>query len=559
MKENLQAIINRRFSRRSFLKGLGITSAIGLLPRIAKAVEEKPNDYQVLISWGDPLFSTAEPFNPRFQKLEQQLQAFGYNNDFTAYIPLNNSNTNGLLCVNHEYSIAELMFPNSPKKEQVSEKQVEIEMASVGHSIFEIEKKGEKWQVKKDSKYNRRINAYDTKIDFSGYAAGSTRLKTSYDKTGKKGIGTFGNCSGGKTPWGTILIAEENFDDFFEGNDENLLEFKNYTNYGIGKKSSRYAWSQYVARFNLQKERNEANKYGYIIEINPLDPNSTPIKRTSLGRFKHEAATITISKDSKVVVYMGDDEENEYLYRFVADGIYDPLKPAKNILDKGTLFVAKFFDNGSLEWLPLKYGQNGLDEKNGFFSQADVLIEARRAGDTVGATELDRPEDVETNPITGKTYLALTNNKERQKKLPASLSALPNKLGHIVEISYPSGNHSDKIAQWNIFLVGSDELANPDNFAFNNKGEMFVATDGMEKTVGKPDGLFKIDGKIAYRLYSAPTGAEVCGPEFTPNGENLFIAVQHPGEGSTYQKPSSRFPDFKSDMPPRPSVIVLNS
>jgi hypothetical protein len=435
---------------------------------------------------------------------------------------------------------------------------------------------------------NRRITM-NTPMRISGPAAGHPRLQTHADPTGTRVLGTLNNCAGGNTPWGTVITAEENFNSYFGGAAaETGPEAAAYRRYGISRDAT-YAWGRHFDRFNLDKEPNEPNRFGWIVEYDPYDPNSVPVKRTALGRFKHEGATHAISHDGRVAFYSGDDERFDYLYKFVTARPWNPNDRAANrdLLDDGTLYVAKFEERGVMRWLPLVFGQGPLTEANGFRSQADVVIEARRAADLLGATPMDRPEDVETNPANGRVYVMLTNNSRRtaQQVGPANPRA-NNVHGHVVEVIPPGAgtsrvDHTAVEARWEIFLMGgkpgidagaryhratSDNgwLSCPDNVAFDSKGRIWISTDGAPENAGIADGLWAADtaghGRALTRLFfQAPTGAEVCGPRFTPDDRTLFLAIQHPGEdtGSTFERPSTRWPDFKEGEPPRPSVVAI--
>ncbi|MQX36385.1 PhoX family protein [Roseospira navarrensis] len=616
------AIIESRLSRRDALKGAaasvavaGTATAIGtsLFSRTAHAAggstltfSPLPHGYdenshvadgyaaQTLIRWGDPVVPGAPAFDVTNQTAEAQAQQFGYNNDYVGFMPLpmgSDSSDHGLLCVNHEYTNPDLMFPGSPASEDLTAEQVAIEMAAHGHTVVEIKREGGPWSVVADSPYNRRITTSGTEMMLTGPAAGHDRLKTSADSTGTKVIGTLNNCAGGKTPWGTVLFAEENFHGYFMGDAEQTDEARNYKRYGVP--GGWYVWGKYDDRFDINKEQNEPNRFGWMVEFDPYDASSTPKKRTALGRFKHEGATTVLNKDGRVVVYTGDDQRFDYVYKFVSAGTFNPDDRAANmdLLDEGTLSVGRFDADGTLEWMPLVHGEGPLTAENGFNSQADVLIETRRAADLLGATPMDRPEDVEPNPVTGVVYMMLTNNtKRKDDQTDAANPRAVNAHGHVIEMIPPgtaadgdgaNADHAATTFTWDIFLLAGDPadaeagamyggdlveggwLSCPDNLAFDSKGRIWISTDGGPKS-GIADGVWGSDvsgpGRaLTRRLYACPAGAELCGPEFTPDDTTYFAAVQHPGDekGSTFETPVTRWPDFQEGMPPRPSVQVI--
>ncbi len=333
-------------------------------------------------------------------------------------LPIGSRNSDhGVLCSNHERNVPQLMFPGMTEKDvpKMTKDQAEVEMASQGHTFFEIKREGRAWKVVTDSQFNRRFTPFNAEFRVAGPAAGHARLKTAADPQGLKVIGTLNNCAGGKTPWGTVLSGEENLHNYFTGDASKGSEANAWKRYGINGRG-RYVWGNYHDRFNLDKEPNETNRFGWIVEMDPYDPKSTPVKRTAMGRFKHEGATTAVSHNGQVAVYSGDDERFEYVYKFVTKGKFDPRnrRANMNLLDEGTLHAAKFEENGRMRWLPLVFGENGLTPANGFNSQADVVIEARRAADLVGATPMDRPEDIEPNPLTGRVYVVLTYNERRK-------------------------------------------------------------------------------------------------------------------------------------------------
>ena len=597
-------------SRRTMLKGMAAGSAYGLfgcatatvgggegsaaptfteVPRSTGEGIQVPAGYnaQVLLRQGDPIRPGAPEYNPATQTGEQQEQQFGTDPDFISFMPLpygSNSSTRGLLGVNHENHRAPICFPGSPK--QLSRQQVEVQMAAQGFSITEVAKEGNQWRVVKDSRYNRRISA-NAPMRISGPAAGHERMRTNADPTGTRSFGTFNNCAGGTTPWGTMLTAEENVQNYFSGDASKGPEAAARKRYAISGKGRYADWGRYVDRFNLDKEPNEHNRFGWIVEIDPYDPNHTSVKRTALGRCAHECATHAISHDGRIAIYSGDDSRMEFVYKFVTEGRYDPKNREANrdLLDRGTLYAARFEANGKMRWLPLVHGQGPLTAANGFNSQADVVIEARRAGTLLGATPMDRPEDVQPHPTTGNIYVVMTYNERRTAgQVDAANPRAENRWGHIVEIMPPRVNgkpdHAATECDWGFFIVAGDpskpeqraRYANPpsangwvcapDNVAFDPKGRIWISTDGQEDAGGFNDSLYAATTSGPTRgatrcFFTGPEGAEICGPEFTPDGKTLFLSIQHPGEGSTYDKPSTRWPDFRPDLPPRGSVLAI--
>ncbi|MEG3638540.1 PhoX family protein [Magnetococcus sp. PR-3] len=623
----LSDIIEGRLSRRNALKGLmggGAVVAMSSLPGVAWACDDDEEalpeidptsfnfrrlddeiqhthrvadgyEVQTLLRWGDPVLADAPPFDPENQTAEAQKKQFGYNNDFVTFMPLpvGSQNANhGLLCVNHEFTKSRMMFPEELRDSDLPEdvkRVADVEMAAHGHSVVEIRRQGvgKPWEVVTRSRYNQRLTALETKIRISGPAAGHVDLQTQEDPTGQLCIGTLNNCAGGVTPWGTVLLGEENINHYFGGDPQMTDHPSRYTIMGIQGRSS-HRWSEVYARFDIEQTPNEPNRFGWVVEVDPYDPTARPVKRTALGRFKHEGATCTVLPDGRVALYSGDDTAGEFLYRFVTRDRWNATSRQANrdVLDHGTLSVAKFEEDGFISWIPLVHGQQGLEADQGFQSQADVLIQTRRAARVVGATPLDRPEDVQVNPYSGRLYVALSNNYKRQKSDAVNPRA-PNIYGHILELTPPMAAGPDHGADryiWNILLMGGplDEksgsaynayteqfgnwLAGPDNFSFDRRGRMWIATDqgGAQIKRGHADGLFACDlqgmGRaLPKRLFSCPMGAEMCGPAFTPDDRTLFLAVQHPGEASgvTYENPVTRWPDFKETMPARPSVVAV--
>ncbi|WP_240197160.1 PhoX family protein [Nonomuraea lactucae] len=552
----------------------------------------------VVVRWGDPVLPGAPAFDFDNQTAEAQAKQFGYNCDFVTLFPMGRDR--GLLWVNHEYTTEALMFRGYKGGGTATEEQIKIAMAAHGGSVVEIERvRGTgQWKLVTGGRrrYNRRVTVH-TPMRFSGPAAGSDLLKTAADPAGARPVGMLNNCAGGTTPWGTVLTAEENFDQYFvNGGKVPAPQLPYISRYTIptGVSSSSRRFDRIEERFDLAKHPNEVNRFGWIVEIDPFDPDSTPVKRTALGRFKHEAAPTTLSRDGRLVVYMGDDARFEYVYKFVSKNRYIPGFDRHNrrLLDEGTLYVARFtgdspkteidgtgklpsdgaFD-GSGEWIPLVSGDRSYVDG---MTAAEVLVYTRVAADKVGATKMDRPEDVERNPVTGGVYIALTNNTNRTAAQVDEANPRPsNKHGHVLEIVERRDDAAELAFAWSLPLVCGDPndpatyfagydktkvspISCPDNVAFDRAGNLWISTDG--NALGTNDGLFAMPVRGRERghlrqFLTVPVGAETCGPLVTEDRRSVFVAVQHPGEvdGATPDSPASRWPDGAQ---PRPSVAV---
>lgn len=544
----------------------------------------------VLISWGDPLHANMPGFDFANQTVAAATRQFGYNNDYLAYLPMNptqQESDHGLLVVNHEYPLPWLMWPDLEKEtaaSRMSREQVDVSMAAVGLSVLEVKRRDGQWQVVGDSDYNRRISMF-TPIDIRGPARGHERMRTADDPDGSTVIGTHDNCNGGVTPWGTVLSGEEGSADFFKGDfrlspDRDHLERYYYDAQSL---TGDYGWPRFHPRLDFEQEMNEPNRFEWIVEVDPFDPESQPVKRTALGRFAHEGAHTVLNADGRVVVFMADDWEFEYLYRFVTEGKFDPADRSanKHLLDDGTLSVARFSEQGSLEWLPIRFGEGPLTEANGFTDQGDVMIQTRRAADLLGATPMDAPEGFISNPVTGVLYVALTQNRDRtldQVNGPNPRSG--NEFGHLLELSVPATRNGqpDYAANrfsWSLMLLCGDRsdaapfhkdtakhsrFTDPDNLAVDPSGRLWVCTDDGN---GSRDALYVLetsgpDKNLSRRFYMPPLESECCSPAFTPDGRTLFLSVQHPGEEATaLDNVVTTWPNRKAGEPPRPSVIVI--
>jgi hypothetical protein len=532
-------------------------------------------DAKVLIRWGDAVLGGAPAFAPDAKTPEAQSAQFGMNNDFIGFFPMpwnSNNSVHGLLAVNHEYASTKVFYAGKTP-DTVTETDVRAEMASLGLSVIEVRKAGDEWQVVENSPYARRVTPM-TPMRISGPVAGHPRVRTSADPMGVGVLGTIANCAGGKTPWGTVITAEENYHNFFRGAPPaDHPEAAALAKVGI-KGDVKSLWGKYETRFDSGVEPNEANRFGYMVEFDPYDPSSVPVKRTHLGRFRHEAASIVINGDGRVVAYMGEDRDGGALLRFVSNGRYSHVMSkteAGALLDDGVLSVARFGER-ALKWVPLTAGKNGLES---YASIADVLIEAQGAAELAGATPMDRPEDMEVNPVNGFVYVNLTRGASRTVPDAANPRA-GNQDGHVLELIPPRGDHTAMSFEWNVLMLAGTAasgarygrgtrtvMSGPDNMAFDPKGRLWIATDNdrwEDKATPIPNGLFacEVSGKGRARLkffYNVPSGAELCGPEFTPDGRTLFVAVQHPDFSKTPEK--GNWPDWTPGLPPRASVVAI--
>lgn len=541
--------------------------------------------YEVLVSWGDPIFPDAPVFDPAGKTpASAQEQQFGDNNDGMSFFPIDENR--GVLAINNEYINPELMFAHEGKA--MTAEDVKTAQAAHGVSIIEVVKQDSRWVLDKAGKLNRRITAI-TAMDLTGPAAGHALMKTSADATGTRVLGTMNNCANGQTPWGTYLTCEENFNNYFGTADASFKPTELMQRYGIEVEEKRYQWNKFDERFDIAKSPNEMNRFGWVVEIDPMDPASTPKKRTALGHIKHENAALVVNSDGRVVVYMGDDERGEYLYKFVSSGKYKADDKAANahLLDEGTLYVAKFSSSnnelkGKGEWLELSYGKNGLTAEKGFADQGEVLIKTRQAATTVGGTTMDRPEWVAVHPNNNTVFCTLTNNKNRGKKDNQPIDGVnpraENPYGHIVRWMPSNADHTASSFDWDLFVLAGNPTVNkegllagsanitvenmfnsPDGLGFDKDGRLWIQTDGNYKNEKEFAGMGNnqmlcadpTTGEIR-RFLTGPIACEVTGLSFTPDYKAMFVGIQHPGEDLI----PSHFP-AGGDSKPRSSVLVI--
>ena len=535
-------------------------------------------------AWGDPI-SDGPTFKPDASNSaqDQAVQAGMHHDGMTFFSlpPGSNNSDHGLLVMNHEYLDQRLLFPDAMKT-WTAEKLVKAQNA-VGVSVIEIKREGLQWQIVRPSKYARRITSR-TVMSISGPARGSPLMQTAADPNGVEVFGTNSNCANGFTPWGTYLTCEENIHNHFAM--PSGRRSPQQARYRLPTRSG-YRWHEFDERFNADLHPNEFNRFGWVVEIDPFDPQSKPVKRTALGRCAHESAFHAVAKDGRVVIYTGDDARFEYIYKFVSRDPYNPNNRAANrdLLDHGTLYVGKFNDDGSGAWLPLVQGRNGLTAVNGFADQGDVLVHARLAAEQVGATPMDRPEWIVIHPQTGEVYASLTYNAERGAAgKPARDAANPrdnNLFGQIIRWRESGGNAASTTFNWDLFVIAGDPahaqpaqrgnikgdaFACPDTLRFAPDGTLWIGTDigipgrGEYANLGNNQ-LLAVDGMSGEirRFLTGPRGCEITGLTFTPDGKAAFLNIQHPGEFSEARdgSPISTWPSAAAGARPRSATIVI--
>lgn len=683
MGEYFGNVLARAMNRRDVLKGaifsgagVFLLSSSGGSSTTAKSLSPQPlsfrtiypnNDdkitipegfeHNVVIRWGDALdngpnldWNKIRNEGPSDSYVDRQKNCFGYNCDFVGY--LRTSDGKHLLVVNHEYCNPEIMFrvpflssTGTVNQNRPTTNESLLMLEAHGLSVVEIRRKSDgSWEYVKGSRYNRRITG-STRCEITGPARGHKLMKTYYDPDGTLVYGTLNNCAAGKTPWGTVLTCEENFHSYFGGNRNNInlqtpeetgLVRSIHQRYGVPGSSAPYYGFMNLTyegkrRFHIEDEPYESFRFGWVVEVDPMNPNRAPIKRTALGRMKHEAATYAIAPNNKVVIYMGDDERFEYIYKFITKGTYNPNNRQANmdLLDEGELYVAKFNDNGTGEWILIarceksqgSYSITVNDRLPDLFKIDPVLcfINTRGAADLLGATMMDRPEDIEWNPVTKSAWVALTSNDRRgnpdrrvgrwtatpQGTIPNYVvevsqrtdGANPrpiNYMGHVLEIMEDNGDPSAKTFRWRIpilcgvpgatdptkrlIIYGQEAssqvppISAPDNFVIDRLGNVWIATDGNpnRNRLSKNDGVYVLNPmtRELKMFLSGVPGCEICGPEFSDDWKTFFCAIQHPGEAGEdggSNDPISRWPYNNPNNPndpnnisvPRPSVIAV--
>lgn len=517
---------------------------------------------QVLAAWGEPIGAAGLPAGAPAWKpdasntaAEQALQ-MGMHHDGLHYVPLDGARR-GLLAMNHEY-VDDGLLHTDGHKNWTAEKVAKAQAAH-GIAVVEVEQREGGWQMVRPSRYARRITA-TTPHAVGGPAAGHRLMRTAADPEGRRVLGTFANCASGMTPWGTYLSGEENFQGYFRTADQPTVHERRF---GLRARSW-YAWAEHDERFDTVRHPHEANRFGWIVEVDPMDPNSVPVKRTALGRAAHEGAWVAVTKDGRAVVYSGEDARFEYIYKFVSR---DRIRPAGNglsqaranatLLDHGTLYVARFDADGRGRWLPVVAGQGPLTPEQGFADQGEVVVKARQASDLLGATKMDRPEWLAIDPASGWVYCTLTNNSQRgtegQPAVDAANPRARNVMGQIIRWK-EDGDFDGEGFAWNhLMLAGDpantrpeaqgnvqgDPFGSPDTIAFCPRGLLWIGTDMSTGAMHKGElqnfgnnQLLACDPASGQtrRFLTGPVNCEITGASWTPDGRTLFVNVQHPGE-----------------------------
>ena len=630
------AVVEARYGRRGVLKG-GVAAAvtslmgtsflsspaaadagkgpeIGFQPVPVAAIDEVvvPEGYSThaILEFGEPITGTMPAYAVGNTGDEQAMQV-GSHHDGMHFFPIDGSSTDGLLVMNHEYIeprfMHETAIGEAMSRSDVpmladgrrDDDEVNKELHAHGVSIARIrEGEGRVWEVVEDPR-NRRIHGL-TPMRIGGPVGGSDFVKTKYSPTGEMTRGTLNNCAHGLTPWNTYLTAEENWAGYFSNLDQedqkpNLP--REHARYGVRTGTARYGWELAAGgadehvRFDVSSKgadatedyRNEPNGFGWMVEIDPFDPESTPVKRTWLGRFAHEGVVFAAAVEGEpVVCYSGDDARFEYIYKFVSAAPYEAATASGELLEDGRLYVAKFNDDGTGEWLPLVFGEGPLTEAQGFTSQADVLVNTRLAADTVGATKMDRPEWGAVDPANGDVYFNLTNNTQRTlAQVDAANPRAENAFGQIIRWSEDGTSFT-----WDLFVIAGparnslnamgeplddDSLfACPDGLWFDADSRLWIQTDIGEGVMNTGD--FEQFGNNAMlcanpmsgeirRFLTGPIGQEITGVITTPDQRTMFINVQHPGATTTPEAfaagdLNSRWPEHSSNYPRSATVVI---
>jgi secreted PhoX family phosphatase len=635
-------VVDARASRRGFLIG-GLTAAVtgvfgaGLREAQAQAtagassllgftpvpISEAdsitvPSGYrvQVLAPLGTPLSSTGPAYREGANTGADQALQVGSHHDAIHYFPVDGSSTDGLLVMNHEYVEPRTLhaaYRGKPMRESSiaiandrrDDDEVRKELNAHGVSIVRIRRGSDgNWSIVDDPR-NRRVTGL-TPIEMGGPVRGSRHVVTKYSPDGTRTRGTLNNCAHGVTPWNTYLTAEENWAGYFRNGDQRDQKPslpREHARYGVvAGGRSRYAWeiasggADEFVRFDASSRgaspsedyRNEPNTFGWMVEIDPFNPQSTPVKRTHLGRFAHEGVVFAPAVQGRpVVCYSGDDSRFEYIYKFVSARPYDRATANGSLLDEGTLYVAKFNPDGTGTWLSLAPGQNGLTPSEGFADLADILVNARLAADKAGATKMDRPEWGAVDPKTGEVYFTLTNNTSRtQEQVDPVNPRARNQFGQIVRWKEAENNHAATSFRWELFVIagptGSSRtvdgkpldagnlFACPDGIWFDADSRLWIQTDIGEAEQNRGDlavmgnnAMLAADprtGEIR-RFLTGPKGQEITGVVTTPDQRTMFINVQHPGAVTSeadFQagRHSSNWPDGGSSLPRSATVVI---
>lgn len=602
----------------SFLNGCGALPQgvrgplIGFTPiptsRADTVVVPDGYTWQVVNAWGDPIMPGAPEFKPdASQSAAEQAMQSGMFHDGMHYFPLpkgSNSSTHGLIGINYEYTDDNLLTTDGMA--DWSAEKVQKSKNAHGLGAYEAKFENGRWRTVADSAYGRRITA-DTPFRIKGPAAGHPLMRTAEDPTGTRVRGTFQNCAHGYTPWGTYLSCEENFTAYFVNDSGSIPRLQDRYGIPTTKNSWGFRWHEFDERFDAARHPNESNRFGWVVEFDPYDPTSEPVKHTALGRMAHEGAALSVAKDGRVVYYMGDDDYRsrfEHIYKFVSKRPYvkgGGYKENQDILDEGTLYAAKFNADGSGEWIELVQGKHGLVAEKGFASQADVVIDARTAGDVAGATYMDRPEWIAVHPQSQEVYVTLSNNTSRGKGKPlhqpnalgadAANPRAPNLMGHIVRWRETGGDAAATTFKWDVFLQAGDPahadpikrgnvkggvaFAQPDGCHIDARGVLWIQTDSSAQNMAHADwagignnqmvAADPATGEVR-RFLTGPVGCEITAVQLTPDLRTMFVNIQHPGEAplahpgrNDPKKPKaiSSWPDGDKGGRPRSATIAI--